>query len=110
MASKYAFGQGLKELRFLFCQTSEHSAPVRYATSDPVTMPQCARQRGDWDGSNEEDVANRVRRNFLTRSYPTMKKHNPHTPIMIREASGTEPTLYARFGASDSSFRAASAY
>jgi NADH dehydrogenase (ubiquinone) 1 alpha subcomplex subunit 2 len=29
-----------------------------------------------------------------------MKKHNPHTPIMIREASGTEPTVYARFGAS----------
>jgi hypothetical protein len=28
-----------------------------------------------------------------------MKKHNPHTPIMIREASGTEPTVYARFGA-----------
>ncbi|KAH7075621.1 thioredoxin-like protein [Paraphoma chrysanthemicola] len=64
MASKYAFGSGLKELRFLFCQTSEHSAPVR---------------------------------NFLSRSYPTMKKHNPHTPIMIREASGTEPTVYARF-------------
>jgi len=54
----------LKELRFLFCQTSEHSAPVR---------------------------------NFLMRSYPTLKKHNPHTPIMIREASGTAPTLYARF-------------
>ncbi|KAF1916819.1 thioredoxin-like protein [Ampelomyces quisqualis] len=64
MASKYAFGQGLKELRFLFCQTSEHSAATR---------------------------------NFLTKSYPTMKKHNPHTPIMIREASGTEPTVYARF-------------
>ncbi|KAL5116028.1 hypothetical protein ACEQ8H_006039 [Pleosporales sp. CAS-2024a] len=64
MASKYAFGQGLKELRFLFCQTSEHSAATR---------------------------------SFLTRSYPTMKKHNPHTPIMIREASGTEPTVYARF-------------
>ncbi|KAF2271993.1 NADH dehydrogenase, alpha subcomplex, subunit 2 [Westerdykella ornata] len=64
MASKYAFAQGLKELRFLFCQTSEHSAPVR---------------------------------NFLTRSYPTMKKHNPHTPIMIREASGVEPRVYARF-------------
>ncbi|KAF2829669.1 NADH dehydrogenase, alpha subcomplex, subunit 2 [Ophiobolus disseminans] len=64
MASKYAFGQGLKELRFLFCQTSEHSAATR---------------------------------NFLSRSYPTMKKHNPDTPIMIREASGTEPTVYARF-------------
>lgn len=41
-----------------------------------------------------------VYRNFLTRSYPTMKKHNPHTPILIREANGTEPTLYARFGTS----------
>jgi hypothetical protein len=29
-----------------------------------------------------------------------MKKHNPHTPIMLREASGTEPKVYARFGAS----------
>jgi NADH dehydrogenase (ubiquinone) 1 alpha subcomplex subunit 2 len=29
-----------------------------------------------------------------------MKKHNPHTPIMIREASGTQPTVYARFGTS----------
>jgi hypothetical protein len=27
-----------------------------------------------------------------------MKKHNPHTPIMLREASGTEPKVYARFG------------
>jgi len=32
MASK-AFGNGLKELRFLFCQTSEHSAATRYATT-----------------------------------------------------------------------------
>ena len=29
MASKYAFGKGLKELRFLFCQTSEPSAATR---------------------------------------------------------------------------------
>lgn len=28
-----------------------------------------------------------------------MKKHNPHTPIMIREASNVEPKVYARFGA-----------
>lgn len=39
------------------------------------------------------------RRNFITKSYPTMKKHNPHTPIMIREASGVEPKVYARYGA-----------
>ena len=45
--------------------------------------------------------ADAARRNFLNRSYPTMKKHNPHTPIMIREASGIEPTVFARYGASE---------
>lgn len=44
-----------------------------------------------------------ARRGFLTKSYPTMKKHNPHTPIMLREASGTEPKVYARYGASNCS-------
>jgi hypothetical protein len=42
---------------------------------------------------------NHIYRNFLTRSYPAMKKANPSIPIMIREASGTQPTVYARFGA-----------
>lgn len=27
-----------------------------------------------------------------------MKHHNPHTPIMIREALGVEPRVYARYG------------
>ncbi|KAL4865812.1 hypothetical protein BDV12DRAFT_144767 [Aspergillus spectabilis] len=64
MSSKYVFTQGLKELRFLFCQTSEQSAATR---------------------------------SFLNRAYPTMKKHNPHTPILVREAAGTLPRVYARY-------------
>lgn len=28
-----------------------------------------------------------------------MKKHNPHTPILIREALDVEPKVYARYGA-----------
>lgn len=36
-------------------------------------------------------------RAFLTRTYPTMKKHNPTTPIMLREAQGTLPKVYARY-------------
>lgn len=48
MASKYAFGSGLKELRFLFCQTSEHSAPVRYATPRPERMLRCAWEQHVW--------------------------------------------------------------
>ena len=29
-----------------------------------------------------------------------MKKNNPHTPIMLREALGTEPRVFARYGKS----------
>ncbi|KAK5636882.1 hypothetical protein RRF57_012594 [Xylaria bambusicola] len=36
-------------------------------------------------------------RTFLTRAYPTMKKNNPHTPILMREAAGTIPKIYARY-------------
>ncbi|KAJ5249103.1 NADH-ubiquinone oxidoreductase 10.5 kDa subunit [Penicillium chermesinum] len=64
MSGKYVFTKGLKELRFLFCQTSEQSAATR---------------------------------TFINRAYPTMKKHNPHTPILIREAAGTAPRVFARY-------------
>ncbi|KAK4901162.1 hypothetical protein LTR49_023056 [Elasticomyces elasticus] len=36
-------------------------------------------------------------RSFLTRAYPTMKRNNPHTPIMIREALDVGPRVYARY-------------
>ncbi|KAL2884924.1 NADH-ubiquinone oxidoreductase 10.5 kDa subunit [Ceratocystis lukuohia] len=32
-------------------------------------------------------------RTFLNRAYPTMKKNNPNTPILIREALGTSSHL-----------------
>ncbi|KAK4648930.1 hypothetical protein QC762_114540 [Podospora pseudocomata] len=65
MSGRYAFAKGLKEVRFLFCQTGEHSAATR---------------------------------SFLSRAYPIMKKNNPSTPIMLREAQGTLPKIYARYG------------
>ena len=49
------------------------------------------------DGKNMADTNNR---SFLARAYPTMKKNNPHTPIMLREAAGTQPRVYARYGQS----------
>ncbi|KAK1978731.1 thioredoxin-like protein [Colletotrichum cereale] len=64
MSSKYAFTKALKEVRFLFCQTGEHSAATR---------------------------------SFVARAYPTMKKNNPQTPILLREAAGTLPKVYARY-------------
>ncbi|KAI5795510.1 hypothetical protein EDC01DRAFT_614715 [Geopyxis carbonaria] len=37
-------------------------------------------------------------RAFLNRSYPAMKSNNPHSPILIREAAGVEPRVFARYG------------
>ncbi|KAJ5600509.1 NADH-ubiquinone oxidoreductase 10.5 kDa subunit [Penicillium hetheringtonii] len=94
MSGKYVFTKGLKELRFLFCQTSEQSAATRQAfpsaDSDPI-LP---------DPTLIPDsllTALCLIRSFINRAYPTMKKHNPHTPIMMREASGTEPRVFARY-------------
>lgn len=84
MAARYTFASQLKELRFLFCQTGEHSAAVRFVQSLSF------RRTGT-------DYL--PRRTFLQKSYPTMKKHNPHTPILIREALGIEPKVFARYGA-----------
>ncbi|KAJ0163589.1 NADH-ubiquinone oxidoreductase 10.5 kDa subunit [Colletotrichum tanaceti] len=36
MSSKYAFTKALKEVRFLFCQTGEHSAATRYVLRLPL--------------------------------------------------------------------------
>ncbi|TGO33593.1 hypothetical protein BHYA_0237g00050 [Botrytis hyacinthi] len=74
MSAKYAFSQTLKEVRFLFCQTGAHSDATSKARSDKPRS-----------------------RSFLARTYPTMKKHNPNTPIMLREAAGTQPKVYARY-------------
>lgn len=34
-----------------------------------------------------------------------MKKNNPYTPIMMREAAGTLPKVYARYGSSQLALR-----
>lgn len=38
------------------------------------------------------------RRDFIMGSYAEMKKANPDFPILVREASGTEAKLIARYG------------
>ncbi|KAK3632907.1 hypothetical protein LTR56_016086 [Elasticomyces elasticus] len=83
-SGKYAFAKGLKELRFHHCQTSEHSNAIRY-----IHTP-CAVRFGILTSYDDT-------RSFLTRAYPTMKRNNPHTPIMIREALDVGPRVYARY-------------
>lgn len=37
-------------------------------------------------------------REFIQKQYPAIKSANPTLPILIREVSGIEPKLYARYG------------
>ncbi|KAJ1974934.1 hypothetical protein H4R34_004526, partial [Dimargaris verticillata] len=36
-------------------------------------------------------------RDFIVKSYPTLKKANPGLPVLIREAQGVEAKIYARY-------------
>merc|ERR1712216_221967 len=36
-------------------------------------------------------------RSFINSEYPALKSANPALPIMLRNASGVEPVMYARF-------------
>lgn len=87
MSTKYAFTQGLKEVRFHLCHQSSASEATRYGMR--------RRLRASLPG---DLCADAMIRSFLKRAYPTMKKNNPNTPILIREATGTSPKVWARYG------------
>ena len=94
MSGKYAFTSTLREVRFHLC----HSSPASEAT-------RCVKLSVDnkslvFHGSiqNNADPISSIDRSFLKRAYPTMKKNNPNIPILIREATGIEPKVWARYG------------
>jgi NADH dehydrogenase (ubiquinone) 1 alpha subcomplex subunit 2 len=87
MSTKYAFTQGLKEVRFHLCHQAPASEATRYARLGKLSA-----------SSTQEQVADAIARSFLKRAYPTMKKNNPNIPILIREATGTSPKVWARYG------------
>ncbi|XP_047067211.1 NADH dehydrogenase [ubiquinone] 1 alpha subcomplex subunit 2-like [Lolium rigidum] len=64
MAWRSSLSRSVKEIRFLFCQTSPASGPAR---------------------------------EFVKKNYGDIKTHNPALPILIRECSGVQPQLWARY-------------
>merc|ERR1711934_32827 len=36
-------------------------------------------------------------KNFIQSTYPALKASNPDTPILIRNATGVQPAMYARY-------------
>ncbi|KAK6503608.1 hypothetical protein TWF481_008621 [Arthrobotrys musiformis] len=45
----------------------------------------------------QSGAASNSLRSFITKSYPAMKKSNPEIPILIREAQGVSPRVFARY-------------
>lgn len=39
-----------------------------------------------------------IRREFVKKNYGDIKTRNPTLPVLIRECSGVEPQLWARYG------------
>ena len=98
---------GKKALRFVLQLSSQDVGQIRlYQVSQggplpvlPVIGAQCCRKVRSYDSMRYEIFRLTLySRSFLTRAYPTMKKNNPHTPIMLREALDTQPRIFARYG------------
>ncbi|ORY75726.1 thioredoxin-like protein [Protomyces lactucae-debilis] len=77
MASKYAFSGTLKEVR-------RHSQPSSLTIQ--LRFHFC-----------QTSEASTGLKQFLQKAYPVMKKHNPSTPLLVREAFGTPPKIWARY-------------
>lgn len=75
------------------CPATRANAQYRlYPFLPPYPLPiHDSRRRTDTSSSHDAN------RSFLTRAYPTMKHHNPHTPILIREAMNIQPRVFARY-------------
>jgi len=76
MSAKYVFSQTLKEVRFLFCQTGEHSGPTRYVCLFLCLLWQSSFHAGvimaenrNWsNGANEWDMGAKGQRETAGRT------------------------------------------
>ena len=87
-----ALSRNVREVRLHLCQTSKSSNGVRYVKChDFLALVQavyCQNAMYTIDHFRE----------FIQQHYVQVKQSNPRLPFLIRECSGVEPRLYARYG------------
>lgn len=96
--------------RIHMCQSSATSKGVRCGRYGRLALC-CCRYHSQWchvcplPGTNDprpppaRSFLHLQRSDFVLSSYAELKKANPDLPILVREASGAEAKLIARFGA-----------
>lgn len=88
-AWRASLSRSLRELRLHMCQTSESSSGVRWESTTPA-----------WVCVFFRDVVEFGCRQFVEDHYVPLKKANPTFPILVRECSGIQPRMWARYGES----------
>jgi len=71
-----ALGKNLKELRFIFCQSSSRSQGMRYKISS---------------------ISINNFRDFVAKNYFPVKEKNPYFPFLVRECEEADPIIVARY-------------
>lgn len=87
------FSDNVKELRIHLCQTGEASNGARWRetfSEEPTTTSDFL--------YNFNSLLWKTCREYVEKFYPELKKANPKLPILVRECSGVQPRLWARFG------------
>lgn len=92
-------GVRLRELRIHLCQRSSSSRGVRSARGWAGPGPGVLLQGSETPRPEPQGpLVLSLRREFIEQHYVTLKKANPDFPILIRECSGIQPKLWARYG------------
>lgn len=97
MAWRGSISKSMKELRILLCQSSPASAPTRFQFDQNQSLRSEIFQCSISVRFSDFFFVFRFR-TFVEKNYKDLKSLNPKFPILIRECSGIQPQMWARYG------------
>lgn len=96
MAWRGHISKNIKELRILMCQSSPASSSARFIHAQWLLCSTYISYISEYKRSFYHFSF--CLRAFVEKNYKELKTLNPKLPILVRECSGVEPQLWARYG------------
>ncbi|XP_013619128.1 PREDICTED: NADH dehydrogenase [ubiquinone] 1 alpha subcomplex subunit 2-like isoform X1 [Brassica oleracea var. oleracea] len=100
MAWRGNISKSLKELRILLCQSSPASASARFLLHPSLSLSSPIESNSVKIGGSISVVRDFELfrfRTFVEKNYRDLKSLNPKFPFLIRECTGIQPQLWARY-------------
>lgn len=91
MSWRNEISKSVRELRFVFCQTSQHSKGIRYDLKY-ILLTYTNLTYSHLITSNHH-----LYRTYILNNYTDIKGKNPETPFIVRECLNAQPTVMARY-------------